>query len=400
MEEGLSKKRYLHIILKLNNTYLCPLFEHIQPMKLTKLSLLILSALFLFHSCIQDEALNPEADIIALVFPDNSLRDKEPTINNDNVIVYPRENVNLRDSTFSIEVSDGATWEKIGHNGDDEVLFYISVTSESGEYNKLYPIVQVEDFPYQFTFEDWDTPSKVYKYENPREGSLLWYSSNNGAAIAWNSPSKPADEYLIRRADRGNNNTAVELRTMIGPGKIAGGIQYIPCLAGSLYLGGFNALTGLLNPLRSTTFGVPYSNGKPLSFSGEYSFKRGTEDYINSDGTTDNSKDDMCSIYAVIFKTDKEVQFLYGDNIADSPNVIARAQLNPADIVEGSELISFEVNFDYDSYTMPFHWNELLNDEYKITIVCTSSSRGQHYEGRPGNTLIVDNLRIHYDLNE
>lgn len=368
-------------------------------MKRKRLNLLLLFVPFFLYSCIKDEALNPEADILSLTFPENSLRTKEVEIYNDYVITYPLEGVNLRDSAFSIEVTEGATWEKVPHAGNDEVLFVISVTSESKEYTKLYSIVQVDNFPYEFLFENWVTPSTVYLYETPKEGSLQWYSSNNGAAIAWNSPAKPAEDYLIRKITIGTG-TAAELRTMVGPGSIAGGITYIPCLAGSLYLGGFNALTGLVNPLRSTSFGVPYDNGKPLKFSGEYIFKRGTEDYINSDGSTDKTKDDICSIYAVIFKTDKDVQFLYGDNIAVSPNVIARAEIKQADIVEGDEFVPFEVEFDYDSYTVPFSWDELRNDEYKITLVCTSSSRGQHYEGRPGNTLIVDNLRVHYTLTE
>jgi hypothetical protein len=238
-------------------------------------------------------------------------------------------------------------------------------------------------------------PATGFLYENPKEGSLQWFSSNNGAAIAWNRPSKPADEYLIRKTDAAvSGSTAVELRTMEGPGNIMGLIN-IPCLAGSLYLGGFDALTGLSNPLRSIRFGVPFNDGKPVQLTGYYQYKEGTADYI---GGLNKAQKDTCSIYAVLFKTGAEVQFLYGDNIATSPNVIARAEVRPEDFRQTNDFTYFEIDFDYDSYNVPFSWKELDNDEYKITIVFASSHRGQYYEGRPGNTLIVDKVELVYEV--
>jgi hypothetical protein len=272
------------------------------------------------------------------------------------------------------------------------------VTSESKQYTKVYAVAQVESFPEKFDFETWVRPTAGFLYENPRQGALQWYSSNNGAAIAWSSLSKPAEDYLVRRTNIAGS-TAAELRTMTGPGNIAGGIVYIPCLAGSIYLGGFNALTGLTNPLKSTSFGVPFNSGKPTRLTGYYMYKEGTEDYINPDGSRDKTKKDHCDIYAVLFKTTDQVQFLYGDNIGNSPQIIARAEINEVDIRTGS-WIFFELDFDYDSYPVPFSWDELKRNVYKLTIVCSSSSKGQFYEGRPGNTLIVDDLSLYYDTSD
>jgi hypothetical protein len=349
-------------------------------------------------SCIKEEAPNPEADILALIFPENSMRTKGVEISNDYVVVYPKQNVNLRDSAIiDIELSQGATCQRIANPVTNDTLFYIEVTSESKQYTKLYSVTQVENFPETFGFETWVRPSANFLYENPREGSLQWYSSNNGAAIAWSSPGKPAQEYPVRKTTM-EGSTAVELRTMVGPGNIAGGIVSIPCLAGSVYLGGFNPLTGLTNPLKSTSFGVPFNSGKPTKLAGYYMYKEGAEDYINPDGSRDKTKKDMCSIYAVLFKTNEQVQFLYGDNISDSPQIIARAEIKEESI-RPNELIFFEVDFDYASYPMPFLWDELKNNVYKISIICSSSNKGQYYEGRPGNTLIVDNLSLYYDTS-
>jgi hypothetical protein len=346
-------------------------------------------------SCIRDEAPNPEADILTLVFPENSLRKGEVEIYNDYIVTYPKQKVNLRDSAIvRLEVSPGATWERIASPQGD-TLFFVEVTSESRQYAKRYAVMQVESFPEAFGFETWTKPGTNFLYENPKEGSLQWYSSNNGAAIAWSSPGKPAEDYPVRRATL-NGSTAIELRTMTGPGNIAGGIVFIPCMAGSAYLGGFNALTGLTNPLRSTFFGVPFDGGRPTRLTGYYLFREGTEDYILPDGTRDGTKHDRCDIYAALFKAGEGVeQFLYGDNIGDSPRVIARAKIAEGDIVTG-RATAFDLEFDY-AYPTPFSWDELKNQQYRLTIVFASSNRGQFYEGRPGNTLIVDDVRLYYE---
>jgi hypothetical protein len=348
-------------------------------------------------SCIRDEAPNPEADILVFAFPDNSLRTREVEIYNDYIVAYPKLNVNLRDSAITrMELSQGATSRRLANAVVNDTLFYIEVTSESREYVKTYAVVQVENFPERFEFANWVRPNAGFLYENPRESSLLWYSSNNGTAIAWSSPTRPAGEYPVRKTVI-NGNAAAEMRTVAGPGKIAGGIVFIPCLSGSLYLGGFNPFTGLTDPLKSTFFGVPFNSGRPSGVTGDYIYREGTESYINPDGSLDGAKKDSCSMYAVLFRTDDRVQFLYGDNVDRSPNIIARAEMKPGEIRPVNEFTRFEMTFDYDSYSVPFAWDELENNEYKITIVFASSSKGQYYEGRPGNTLIVDNVSLHYD---
>ncbi|MDR2138239.1 MAG: PCMD domain-containing protein [Tannerella sp.] len=353
----------------------------------------------LLLSCIREEAPNPEADLLSLVFPENSLRTEKVEIYNDYVVTYPKANVNLRDSAIvRLEVSPGATWERIAGPQTGDTLFYLEVTSESRQYAKRYAVMQVASFPETFGFDAWVRPTAGFLYENPKEGPLQWYSSNNGAAIAWSRAEKPAEEYPVRKTTL-NGSAAMELRTVAGPGNIAGGIVFIPCLAGSAYLGGFHALTGLTSPLRSTFFGVPFDSGKPTLLTGYYLFSEGTEDYILPDGSRDGSRHDRCDIYAILFRAGPgQEQFLYGDNIDRSPQTVARAQIREEDIVTGRPVF-FELHFDYAGPT-PFSWEELKNQQYRLTIVCTSSSRGQFYEGRPGNTLVVDDLHLYYDVAE
>ncbi|MDR2056916.1 MAG: PCMD domain-containing protein, partial [Dysgonamonadaceae bacterium] len=360
--------------------------------------LLLTLTVILFVSCIKDDVLNPEADIVSVSFTENRLRTKNVEIYNDYIVVYPKLNADLKkEDIASIELSEGASYQSWDNTISGDTLFFIDVTSQSKEYAKTYSVVQVKNFPQNFEFETWVKPGSSYLYENPKEGSLQWYSSNNGVAMAWNNSVKPANEYPVRQI-RISGNTAVELCTMTGPGKIAGGIVNIPCLAGSLYLGGFNPLMGLSNPLKSTQFGIPFNSGKPLKLSGKYIYKEGSEDYINEDGSRDATKKDKCSIYAVLFKTDDNAEFLYGDNVSNAPNIIARAELDFENIRRETDFIDFEVDFDYRSYSVPFVWNELENNEYKLTIVFASSYRGGNYEGRPGNTLIIDDIKLLYEV--
>ncbi len=356
--------------------------------------ILFISSLILLTSCIQDDPLNQEADILIFSFPQEDLR-VAATIYNDYVVVYPKRGVDLKNKSFSIEVTKGADWTQLAKSNPNDTLFYIKVQSENKQYSKTYSIVQITDIPAIFDFENWVRPNSYYQYETPAVGTLQWYSSNNGAAIAWNKPDKPASDYLIRRILYAGS-TAAELRTMEGPGMVAGN-KYIPCLAGSLFLGDFDVFMGLSNPLRSTKFGIPFNSGKPTKFSGYYSYTEGTDDFIKADGTKDPSRRDTCNIYATLYKIDANNQYLYGDNVTDSPNIIARAQINPDDINRTGAFTEFELDFDYDSFSMPFSYDELYNNQYKLAIVFASSRRGAYYEGRPGSCLIIDDIKVQYE---
>jgi len=358
--------------------------------------LTVVAFLALLAACIRDEAPNDEADIISISFPEGYLRARQVEIGNDYIVLYPKKDVNAQELPYTdITLSAGASCQRTA-SGDSETLYYLDVTSESGNYVKRYA-VRASYFPASFDFETWTTPTAGFAYENPKEGSLQWFSSNNGAALAWNSATKPAADYPIRRSGiAASGATAAELRTMEGPGNVMG-LMNIPVMSGSLYLGGFDALTGLTNPLHSTRFGVPFSDGKPVKLTGYYIYKPGAGAYINPDGTASDHKNDMCAIYAVLFKTDDRTQFLYGENIATSPNVVARAELHPDEVVQSEGFTRFEIAFDYDTYSVPFSFAELYNDEYKITIVFASSRNGDNYEGRIGNTLIIDNVELIYE---
>jgi hypothetical protein len=347
-------------------------------------------------SCIKEEAPNDEADILSISFCDGMLR-KKAEMGNDYIIVFPKKNADPKSLRIkTIELTAGATFQIIDRQESD-TLFFIDVTSESYRYTKRYSVT-ASYFPAVFDFETWETPSKSYLYENPKEASLQWFSSNNGAALAWNSQSKRAEDYPVRKTSKAvSGNTAVELKTLEGPGKITGNLN-IPCLSASLYLGGFNAMTGLSNPLKSTKFGIPFDEGKPERLTGYYIYSEGNGEYIGDNVAETIS--DRCAIYAVLFKIDEYTQFLYGDNIDTARNIVAKAELDPADIVQTDSFSRFDIQFEYDTYPIPFLFTELRENLYRLTVVFASSRNGHLYEGRIGSTLIIDNVKLEYDEEE
>lgn len=366
---------------------------------------LLIGLVVLFNACITDAPLNSEADILAFSFPDNAII-SEAEISNNYIVNHPLIIITSTDTVtaqlesmpFDIKVTPGASWERIDRTQVNDTLFAIKVTSENKRYNKIYSILQMRNFTSSYSFENWTVPSLRFQFENPKEGDTQWYSSNNGVAIAWSSASKAADEYPVRKTTESTDgNYGAEIRTMVGPGSVGGGVNFIPCISGSLYLGGFNVISGISKPLQSTLFGIPFNAGKPSRLTGYYKYREGTDEYINGDGTTDPAKKDYCDIYAVLFKVDSNVKYLYGDNIDTSDRIIAKARLPRESIVQGDEFIRFNLPFDYDSYAVPFIEEELRNNEYKITMVFTSSSRGAFYEGRPGSRLVIDDIKLIYD---
>jgi hypothetical protein len=370
-------------------------------MKLIYSSLIL--APLLMVACIKDEPLNAEADILTFTYPKQDMRTESPEIYNDYVVVYPNAGTDLTKIKYNLSVTPGATHEEIPNRSANDTLFFIQVRSENKENAKLYAITQVPDtFPDVFTFERWIKYTDAYLYENPKDGAYQWFSSNNGAALAYRNFGMPAQEYPVTKAIGAGHDgsTAVKLLTKKGPGNIYGNIS-VPCLAGSFFLGGFSPLSALQDPLSSTKFGVPFRKGKPLRLQGYYHYKAGSDSFI-VDETTTSEAPDSCSIYAVLFQAGANApfQFLDGNTIGTSLQRIARAELpnHQRGSMPGNDLVEFSTDFVYlneqDNRYPAFSEVDLKNNQYKITIVCSSSYRGDYYQGRPGSCLIVDDIRV------
>lgn len=101
---------------------------------------------------------------------------------------------------------------------------------------------------------------------------------------------------------------------------------------------------------------------------------------------------DRAAIYASFYRNHdaqgKEVM-LYGEDSKTNPNIVAVAEV--ADIPETDTWTPFEMTF---SYSTDIDMDELERQGYSLTIVFTSSTQGAYYEGAPGSTLYIDNVRL------
>lgn len=158
--------------------------------------------------------------------------------------------------------------------------------------------------------------------------------------------------------------------------------------AGTLFNGKFEV--DMMNTLNSTKFGEMCAF-KPSRFSFEYKYTPGEVYYktvINGkevSGVEVPGVTDSCSVAAYLYEVTKETEYLTGVNINNSDKVIATAKLG-----NGSTQANFvQTSADF-VYTAAYDPAKM----YKIAIVCSSSAKGDLFEGAPGSALWIKTLTI------
>lgn len=160
--------------------------------------------------------------------------------------------------------------------------------------------------------------------------------------------------------------------------------------AGSLFIGEFK-LESLTEPLTATKFGVVHAL-KPLKFSGWYKYTPG-EVFYDKDYNPVSGVVDECDIYAVLYEAkDAAGNDITLDGISikspDAP-IVMRANIESGAATDWKhfDLAFKEVNGKtYDA-----------SKQYKLAFVCTSSKKGDVYEGAPNSILMLDDLKIEFD---
>lgn len=353
-----------------------------------KANLLILAALIgaCFTSCIKDEALNSEADIISFRLSDE-VTFGEPQISNNDVILFVYRDADITKLSPVIEVSDGATINpspSLEYDFTQEITF--TITSENGKYSKPYT-VKASKNDYHFDFEEWDPKQKNY----PELAGGLWKSGNFGV---WfmppigkkdNYPTSPTDECV-------EGSTAVKLETMEGK-EVWGNLYSI--FSGSVYYGSFTLIQQ--EPARGVRFGQPHpkEKGRPVRMTGYYKYKPGTR-FLDKEGNEISGRVDECTARAFLYWVPKGLtgtalnnELLTGvDDILNSEKVVGIADLK--DCTEKKEFTPFNLKFEYKKD------KEINYDEYdyRLAIVFSSSKRGDFYEGAVGSTMIVDDVKV------
>lgn len=263
----------------------------------------------------------------------------------------------------------------------DSYLAY-TIQSEDVRYNTTYKIFTSPiATSMSFNLADaWAKPKPDNDFEDP-----FGLASSNPALTFLKllfPDVVPADAFAVQK-----DGTAAKINTLNTKGGFM--MTVIPAVtAGTMFNGTFEV--DIMNTLKSTKFGQPYA-AQPASFTFKYKYTPGPT-YMK---TVINGQDvkgeevpgvtDECSIAAYLYEVKDFTESLTGVDINTSNKVIATAKL-----ANGAAQANFQdVTVDFN-YTGTYEAGKL----YKLAIVCSSSAKGDQFEGAPGSALWIQTLKI------
>ena len=372
--------------------------------------LAILLLCLALSSCFKEEPLNAECDITQVSFQlENplgtffSLTDTLQTVNStDNTVTFNvRRNheANLETLQPRFVLTPGATLSKLGGEIDpiEGGRQTYRVTSEDGQWHRDYslqliPVVRTIEDTVAFDFEHFELEpqkQKYYIWHNLLPDGTLgndWANGNPGFQLSMGSATP--EQYPTVPLIEGFDGHAVQLTTRsTGPFGVLAGKRLA---AGNFYLGTFNVTNALQYPLRATSFGVVFDR-EPITITGYYKYQPGRT-YQDFNGNTVEGRTDQAAIYAVLYRNhdDKGNEvILHGDDVKSNPLIVAIADM--ADVPTKAEWTAFSLVFQYKS-TIDY---ELLAERgYNLTLVFSSSSEGDKFEGAVGSQLCIDKVRV------
>jgi len=366
---------------------------------------------FLFASCIKDELPNAEADILKceiLGMPENVL--DGISIGNEAVKIWVKsdERDAVKTITLNFTLSEGASIfpTETSQNFEKTDTVSYTITSQDGKWKKKY-LVEITSFAlfpnkdgnvlFSFEhFEEYPKPTYHLFYElneATQSKQYIWSSGNAGFGIA--NATKLPEEYPTSSYANGKTGRGVRLTTTsTGSFGIA---AKMPIAAGNLYIGTFDKSKAMSETLKATSFGMSSKLGEPVELRFWYKYQRGAE-YKDKNGNV-LDKTDNPDIYAVLYEPvikNGAIEKLNGTNVKTAGNIVLLANLNPEDIVYSDNFETAE----YRQLSIPFVKKKEIDPEklrggnYFLTIVFSSSAKGDLFEGAIGSTLCIDEIEL------
>lgn len=335
-----------------------------------------------------------DALITSFVFENNPIVAEQPVINEDNTITFKVKASatadDLKALVPTITYSHKATIAPesgVAQDFSDNKKVIYTVTSEDGTVVKEYQVfisgtVENKDV---YDFEAWAVPEDaMYKDVVQPTG---WATCNDAVALIKNMGSFGDIVYKGAYPVRETSDCVSGEKALLAESvDTKGGTllsQKVPKVtAGTAFLGTFNAFAALGDPMSATSFGNECLD-KPLEVKGHFKYIAGT-DFYTSDGQLDKSRKDKCTIAAVLYEVDSNDDTLNGDNIYNSPKIVAKAMLNS----EGqAEYTPFSLKLEYiKEYD--------VTKKYKFAVIFSASEDGAKYNAAIGSKLYIDDVEI------
>lgn len=355
-------------------------------------------------SCIGDEPLNAEADILEITLP-AELLSRSPVILNDSVSVSLRQNVETGNLAPDFTLTPGAVIDPpSGTPRDFSTVQYYTVTSEDHKWSKRYAVrissdrISLPGGMIEFNFDHANTLKGYYEFEQKNSnGDILfnWASGNPGFALTGKGDTPQA--FPTTQSPHGHTGSCVQLKTTYA-GSFGASFGK-PIAAGSLFIGVFNTMKALSAPVKATEMGMEFPY-EPDSLTGWFNYTPGPEFGIPDKSQSNGIKVvpgrvDQPAIYAVFFETTPDTPFLTGDNVLsdDNPQVISRAILPDSLATSTGGWKEFKLAFE------PLNGRKvdpekLQAGQYSLTFTMSSSRGGDLFEGAVGSTLLIDDVKL------
>lgn len=290
-----------------------------------------------------------------------------------------------------VTVSEGATLSPASGEAQDfsSPVIY-TVLSEDGKTSVAYT-VSIASLMNKYDFEEWEAGTMYDDILNPKG----WATCNDAVALIKNMGPlfggiTYTGEYPVRpTSDVVSGSTAAMLESVDTKGGSMLGQKIPKVTAGSMFLGTFNAMAAMSDPMATTSFGILYDL-KPLKVTGYYKYTPGT-DFYNADGVLQADKRDACSMSAVLYEVASEDETLDGSDIYTSDKIVAQAMITDGNAV--AEYTPFELVLNYSKEYDP-------SKMYKFAVIFSASKDGAAYNAAVGSTLYIDNVSIENEIKE
>ncbi|EJW97543.1 lipoprotein [gut metagenome] len=350
-------------------------------------------------SCIQEEALNTEADIETVALKEEGVLLREAVINNDQVKLPVKDEQDITQLTPIFTLTPGATIEPpSGTTRNFTNPQTYTVTSEDGQWKKTYIVnIVYSGIPLEYHFEGI-TPVTKKEPDTNKEPDTLYYNffeddeagnhmdwTNANAGFNYTGVKAAPEDYPTAPAQGGVNGGHCIKLTTKNTGAL-GAMLKMYLAAGNLFMGSFEI--SIPHVVKATKFGIPFKH-VPKKVSGYYKYKSGP--VFTKDGKEVPGKKDIFDIYGIFYETDDNVKTLDGTNQFTSPNLISIARIQNAH--ETDQWTKFEIPFKIKP-GKNVDMQKLKDGKYNFALVFSSSIKGDLFEGAEGSTLYIDEVKV------